>query len=152
MEPNDNGKFFLGSLLIFFFLFIFALIVLISAQNAVKNVVQVETSQYQLSLAEQRLKELDTAENLTPGQEIVKDICSRCHRAGLMGAPQLANAKDWSPRIDKGIDKLYHSALNGYNKMPARGGRSKLDDNQVKAAVDYMVSLAKEMAEQESKL
>ena len=52
------------------------------------------------------------------------------------------------PRLAKGKDALYKSALGGLTgtsgtQMPPRGGNDKLTDHQVKAAVDYMAAIVK---------
>ena len=41
------------------------------------------------------------------------------------------------------MNTLYSAALNGKNAMPPRGGNNALTDAQVKAAVDYLTSLAR---------
>jgi len=41
------------------------------------------------------------------------------------------------------MDTLYNSSMNGKGAMPAKGGNGSLADEDVKAAVDYMVSEAK---------
>ena len=51
---------------------------------------------------------------------------------------------DESDRIERGTDILYRHAINGWNgpsgkRMPARGGNWNLTDEQVEAAVDYMI-------------
>ena len=46
--------------------------------------------------------------------------------------------------VEKGVDTLYSSALNGFNMMPARGGNPSLSDDDIKAAVDHMLSLVQE--------
>jgi cytochrome c5 len=61
----------------------------------------------------------------------------------MMSSPKLGSAGDWAPRIEQGMDTLYKHAINGLNMMPARGGRPSLTDDEVKAAVDHMVSLVK---------
>ncbi|MBE2403567.1 c-type cytochrome [Klebsiella pneumoniae] len=35
---------------------------------------------------------------------------------------------------------MHKHAIEGFNTMPAKGGRGELSDDDVKAAVDYMVN------------
>jgi cytochrome c5 len=66
--------------------------------------------------------------------------CATCHTAGVAGAPRLSNKEDWAPRIAKGIDALYLSAINGLAPaMPAKGMCFTCSDDELKALVDYMV-------------
>ena len=76
-----------------------------------------------------------------PGDQLYKAICATCHDAGLVGAPKTGTA-DWAPRIAKGKATLYDHAINGFNAMPARGG-ADISDDEVKNAVDYIISQAK---------
>jgi cytochrome c5 len=41
------------------------------------------------------------------------------------------------------MDTLYTSSLKGKNAMPAKGGNPALSDDDVKAAVDWMVAQSK---------
>jgi len=72
--------------------------------------------------------------------------CRNCHLLGVAGAPAVTNYPAWAPRIEKGKTALYRSALNGVRggdgkiRMPPRGGNSRLSEDQVKMAVDYMVA------------
>ena len=79
------------------------------------------------------------------GEKLFSSVCATCHTAGLMGAPKLGDKAAWAPRIAQGKDTLYKNAIVGYQGksgvMPARGG-SQASDEEVKAAVDYMVSKA----------
>lgn len=79
------------------------------------------------------------------GEKLFSSVCATCHTAGLMGAPKLSDKAAWAPRIAQGKDTLYKHAIGGYQGksgvMPARGG-SQASDEEVKAAVDYMVSKA----------
>lgn len=79
------------------------------------------------------------------GEKLFGSVCATCHTAGLMGAPKLADKAAWAPRIAQGKDTLYKHAIGGYQGksgvMPAKGG-SQASDDEVKAAVDYMVSKA----------
>lgn len=54
--------------------------------------------------------------------------------------PMLGIKADWADRIKKGKDTLHKHAIEGFNTMPAKGGRGDLSDDEVKAAVDYMVN------------
>jgi cytochrome c5 len=68
-----------------------------------------------------------------------------CHAAGVAGAPKPGDKADWGPHA-QGKDTLYKHAIEGFNgakgAMPARGGNAKMSDEDVKAAVDYMVGLS----------
>ena len=80
------------------------------------------------------------------GKEVFIKTCRKCHGTNLMGAPRAGDAKAWKPRLAKGRDALYKSAINGFRDksiMPARGDNKKLSDDEVKAAVDYMLGLVK---------
>ncbi|MHC8441046.1 MAG: c-type cytochrome [Candidatus Eutrophobiaceae bacterium] len=77
------------------------------------------------------------------GEAIYNQMCVACHSIAGIGAPVTGNIDDWAPRLAKGKDVLYENAINGYTgpegyMMPARGGGS-FSDEEVKAAVDYMV-------------
>ena len=85
------------------------------------------------------------AENAV-GKSTFNKTCALCHASGAAGAPKTGDKADWGPRIAQGKDVLYKHALEGFNgakgAMPARGGNTALSDDEVKAAVDYMVGLA----------
>ncbi|MBB3140329.1 c-type cytochrome [Halomonas organivorans] len=74
------------------------------------------------------------------GEAIYNGICMACHDTGAAGAPKKGDAAAWGPRLDKGIETLYDHAINGFNAMPAKGGNPSLSDDEVKAAVDHLVS------------
>ena len=76
------------------------------------------------------------------GSVIYGKLCSACHNSGAGGAPQLTRAL-WAPRVAQGMDTLVKHAIEGYQGpagiMPARGGNPSLNDEQVKATVQWMV-------------
>ncbi|MEQ8231462.1 MAG: c-type cytochrome [Gammaproteobacteria bacterium] len=78
------------------------------------------------------------------GKEVYDAACFVCHTPGAAGAPKLGDSAAWSDRIAKGTDTLYHNAINGFmgnaGMMPPKGGRPDFSDDDIKAAVDYMVS------------
>ncbi|NMF99494.1 c-type cytochrome [Aromatoleum toluolicum] len=84
------------------------------------------------------------AADTAPGMSTYNKVCALCHAAGVGGAPKPGDKADWGPRIGQGKDVLYKHALEGFTgqkgMMPPRGGSPALKDDEVKAAVDYMVS------------
>jgi cytochrome c5 len=77
------------------------------------------------------------------GKKTYDAVCAMCHAAGVAGAPKTGDKAAWKPRIARGKDALYASALKGKNLMPPKGGAAALPDADIKAAVDYLVSQAK---------
>lgn len=77
-------------------------------------------------------------EGSTDGELIYTNVCAACHDSGAAGAPMLV-AADWTARLPQGEDLLVEHAINGINAMPAKGGRSDLSDEQVRASVEYML-------------
>ena len=77
------------------------------------------------------------------GEAVYNATCFACHATGVAGSPVFGNKELWAPRIATGMDALYHSALTGKGVMPPKGGNMSLSDDEVKAAVNYMVEHAK---------
>lgn len=77
------------------------------------------------------------------GKSVYDKACAACHASGVAGAPKAGDKAAWAPRLKGGNDALYATALKGKGAMPPKGGNMALADADVKAAVDYMVSLAK---------
>lgn len=73
------------------------------------------------------------------GQAVYDQFCFACHAAGVGGAPLLGDTAQWEPRIAKGMDVLMTSTLNGINAMPAKGTCMNCSDEELQAAVDYML-------------
>ena len=71
-------------------------------------------------------------------EKINANVCAMCHATGLALAPVTGSA-EMSQRAEKGLDALVQTALNGLNAMPARGGRPDLSDEEIKAAVEFML-------------
>lgn len=74
-----------------------------------------------------------------------KKFCSSCHDTGTGNAPKFGNKDQWAPRIAKGNEALYNTAINGSKVNPLMLPRAgtKLSDGELKAIVDYMVAAAK---------
>ena len=76
------------------------------------------------------------------GEDVYNAACMACHSTGAAGAPKLGDAAAWADRIAKGTDVLYSSGINGIagTGMMAKGGCMNCSDEEVNAAVDYMVA------------
>jgi cytochrome c5 len=83
------------------------------------------------------------AESPPDGSGVYNTACVACHGAGVAGAPKLGDAGAWSARIGQGVETLVEHAIQGFQGdsgfMPAKGGNPSLSDQEVAAAVQYMV-------------
>ncbi len=83
----------------------------------------------------------DDAAASRSGEEVYNAACLACHMTGAGGAPLLGDAAAWGDRIAKGMDALYDSGINGVagTGMIAKGGCMNCSDDEVRAAVDFIV-------------
>lgn len=81
-----------------------------------------------------------SAADLAIGEKAYAATCAACHTSAVMGAPKLGDKAAWKARTAKGPAVLYASAIDGLKLMPPRGGNAALKDEELKAAVDYMLS------------
>jgi cytochrome c5 len=79
------------------------------------------------------------------GKGTYTKACASCHATGAANAPKFGDKAAWAPRIKTGMPALYNTALKGKpgTAMMPKGGNASLSDDDVKAAVDYMVAAAK---------
>ena len=78
------------------------------------------------------------------GPQVYNQACLVCHGAGIGGAPVMGDVSQWESRIAQGMDMLNQHAIEGFagaaGYMPPKGGRADLSDEEVVAAVEYMVA------------
>ena len=74
------------------------------------------------------------------GDAVYTAGCAACHASGAAGAPMTGNAAAWEPRQAKGIDTLVQHAYNGYNAMPAKGLCADCSEEEIRGAVEYILS------------
>jgi cytochrome c5 len=74
------------------------------------------------------------------GKEVYDGVCFACHTSGVLAAPKFRDQADWANRIAKGKEALLQSSINGLNNMPARGGNPSLTDEELEAAIEYMLA------------
>jgi cytochrome c5 len=77
---------------------------------------------------------------LADGQKIYQNSCQACHATGAAGAPKLGDKDAWAPRIAQGMDVLVTNVMNGKNAMPPKGACGSCSEEDIKVAVEYMVS------------
>jgi cytochrome c5 len=77
------------------------------------------------------------------GKQIYNKGCAVCHAVGAAGSPKFGDKAAWAPRIAEGEATLIQHALHGFKGMPAKGACPSCADEEIKAAVDYMISAAK---------
>ncbi|QKF76750.1 c-type cytochrome [Arcobacter defluvii] len=80
--------------------------------------------------------------SVQPGQADYEASCSACHGNAAIGAPVVGDKNAWAKVTEKGIDKVYHNAINGINAMPPKGG-TDLSDEKIKEVIDYMINSSK---------
>lgn len=76
------------------------------------------------------------------GEEVYNTKCNVCHGTGVGNAPKLGDKAAWTPRIAKGMDTLMSNVINGFTDvgmMPPKGICMDCSDEELRAAVDYML-------------
>ncbi|KAB0615679.1 cytochrome c5 [Castellaniella defragrans] len=76
------------------------------------------------------------------GKKLYESVCITCHSIGLAGAPKFGDKASWEPFVKTGLDTMLKNAISGVGAMPPRGG-SQASDEELKAAIEYMVNAAK---------
>ena len=77
-------------------------------------------------------------------EDVYSKSCATCHAAGIAGAPKLGDVAGWEPRLAKGMDVLYASAIDGLAPgMPAKGMCFTCSDDDLRELVDWMVDQSK---------
>lgn len=76
------------------------------------------------------------------GQIVFRSYCVSCHGVNPhvpVNAPAIGNKKVWSGLKRLGLNRLLSLTIDGVNAMPARGGCFECSDDQLKAAIVYMI-------------
>lgn len=77
------------------------------------------------------------------GKSVYDKTCAACHATGVANAPKFGDKAAWAPRVATGKDALVASVVKGKGAMPPKAGASGLTDDDIKAAVDYMLAAVK---------
>ena len=73
------------------------------------------------------------------GEEVYNTVCLACHATGAAGAPKMGDKAAWEARYALGLDALVNSSINGKGAMPPKGGSTSTSDDEIRAAVEYML-------------
>ncbi len=86
---------------------------------------------------------VSVATSIKNGRSVYHIACIVCHGAGIAGAPKTGDKNAWISRIAQGPDLLIKHSIEGYRGkagyMPPSGGNNQLSDEEVTAAVLFMV-------------
>jgi cytochrome c5 len=77
------------------------------------------------------------------GKTVYGQTCVACHGTGLAGAPKLGDKSAWSPRLGSGKVALVATVVKGKGAMPPKAGNASLSEDDIRAAVDYMLDQVK---------
>lgn len=69
---------------------------------------------------------------------IYRSSCYSCHRYGAGGAPKTGDQKQWQARMEKGMDALMESTINGYRGMPPMGACMDCGEAEFHALIRFM--------------
>lgn len=83
---------------------------------------------------------LQAADGIKSGKQVYDVSCAGCHATGVLSAPKLGSKSDWDKREKQGLKVLIEHALKGFNNMPAKGGNPTIKNEEIIAAVSYMLS------------
>ena len=73
------------------------------------------------------------------GKTVYGQTCAACHASGLAGAPKVGDRAAWAPRTGVGKGGLLASVVKGKGAMPPKAGNASLTEEDIGAAIDYML-------------
>ena len=77
------------------------------------------------------------------GKQVYETACKACHATGVSGAPKYGD-KVWLQMEKKeGMKELVKDAIKGERAMPPKGGCADCTEDEIRAAIKYMIDSAK---------
>ena len=74
------------------------------------------------------------------GEKVYKKSCKMCHNTGMLGAPKRTDKAAWKARRAHYDEQtMVEHTLKGFGKMRAKGGCKQCTDEEITAAVEYML-------------
>lgn len=83
------------------------------------------------------------AAHAADGKAVYDKTCVACHAAGVANAPKFGDKAAWAPRVASGKDALLASVIKGKGAMPPKAGAADLKDDDIKAAIEFMLAAVK---------
>lgn len=83
------------------------------------------------------------AASAADGKTVYGQTCAACHASGLAGAPKVGDKAAWAPRTGAGKASLLSSVVKGKGAMPPKAGNASLTEEDIGAALDYMLEQLK---------
>lgn len=80
------------------------------------------------------------SDSLTQGRVVYHYNCAVCHDNGRDGAPRIGDTEAWKKRSPEWLPLLVDHAREGFLQMPRRGGARGLTEEDLRAAIVYMLS------------
>lgn len=117
--------------------------VCIEGQDCKKAAVKKVVVATEAAPAEKAAPVVEVAASVASGEDTYKKSCAMCHAGGTAGAPKLGDAAAWAARAEKGLDGMLAVAKKGVNAMPPMGMCMTCSDDDLKAAISYMVEQSK---------
>jgi len=88
-----------------------------------------------------------TTPELLKGKAIYEVECALCHNHGEEQSPRLGKIMDWEERLKQSPETMIQKSIEGFigedGEMPARGGSDYLTDEEMAAAVKFMIATPK---------
>lgn len=78
---------------------------------------------------------------LRAGDTVYNTSCIACHATGVAGAPKAGDGPAWKARLEQGRSVVNNHAISGFNAMPALGACMDCSNEEIIAAIDYMLSM-----------
>ena len=114
-------------------------------EESQKSMEHAETMEHVKEEAHKSMEHAETMEHVKEkahksiGKNVYDRVCSACHNEGIAGAIKLSDRSAWREHIHHGIDHMIESVIKGKGAMPARGGEPNLSDEEIEAAVNYII-------------
>ena len=77
------------------------------------------------------------------GKAVYDKSCVACHATGVANAPKFGDKAAWAPRAATGKVALLAAVKTGKGAMPPKAGNADLKDEDIAAAIDFMLAAAK---------